>query len=373
MSKLRVDVSNRLESLDILRGFDMFWIVGGGALVRSVAGDSEYEWLRLLGNQMTHVEWEGFHFHDFIMPLFMFCTGVTIPYSIISKVQKGFSVNSILKKIIKRGILLIIIGIIYNGALTGEFVNIKYTSVLGQIGLAYMIAASIFLFTGSFRSRIIWTLGILSLIGVIQLVLPLLDIGVTPLSEPTGTLKAIIDRAVIPGVMTYDTWDSHGILGAVSASSVIMIGGVAGSILRDGKPANKRKTLTLIYVGAAMVIIGLVFSPFYPIIRRAWTVTLNVFTGGLAFLLLATIYYFIDVLKWRKGIFVNITYFFKIIGMNALTIFIINRFINFSHTSSYLVGWLEFFQGGWVIILADIILKWLLLWYLYKNRIFIRI
>jgi predicted acyltransferase len=223
------------------------------------------------------------------------------------------------------------------------------------------------------RSRIIWTTGILSLIGVIQLVLPLLDIGVTPLSEPTGTLKAIIDRAVIPGVMTYDTWDSHGILGAVSASSVIMIGGIAGSILRDGKPANKRKTLNLIYVGAAMVIVAIVFSPYYPIIRRAWTVTLNLLTGGLAFLLLATIYYFIDVLKWSKGIFVNITYFFKIIGMNALTIFIVNRFINFSHTSSYLVGWLEFFQGGWVIILADIILKWMFLWYLYKNRIFIRI
>src|SRR5690554_1846440 len=170
MHKPRLDINRRLESLDILRGFDMFWIVGGGELIRSFAKNNEYTWLIHMANQMTHAEWEGFHFYDLIMPLFMFCAGVTIPYSILSKIEKGFSRIFLFKKIIKRGIILIFLGIIYNGALTGEFVNLRYTSVLGHIGLAYMIAASIFLFTGSLRARILWGIGILGLIAIIQLI-----------------------------------------------------------------------------------------------------------------------------------------------------------------------------------------------------------
>ncbi len=346
MDKLRLDQTSRLASLDILRGFDMFWIVGGGALIRSIAGGAEYKWLSFLADQMIHVKWEGFHFLDLIMPLFMFCTGVTIPYSILSKIQKGISRGTLLKKILKRGIILILLGIIYNGALKGDFVNLKYTSVLGHIGLAYMIAASIFLFTRTLKMRVMWVLGIMSIIAIIQLIVPLLGVGITPLSEPEGTVKALIDRAIIPGRMTYGTWDSHGILGAVSAASAIMIGGIAGNILRDGTPANRRKTLILIYIGATLMILGIAFSPYYPIVRRAWTVTLNLFTSGISFLLLAFIYYFIDVLKWKKGIFVYVSYFFKIMGMNALTIFMVNRFINFSYTTTFILGWLEFFWGG---------------------------
>lgn len=367
--------NKRLESLDILRGFDMFWIVGGGVLIRSMAEGSGWNWLKPIAEQMAHVDWAGFHLYDLIMPLFMFCAGVAIPFSILSRVENGVARTSLLQKIIKRGIILIILGVIYNGALKGEFVNIKYTSILGHIGLTYMIAASICLYTSSFRKRVFWVAGIFAFIAFVQLVVPLLGWGVTPISVPysSNMVKAIIDRAIIPGVFTYETWDSHGILGAVSASSVMLIGSLAGSILRDGKPADTKKTLILVYTGIGLLLVGIALSPFYPVIRRAWTVTLNLVTTGISFLLLSIIYYCIDVREWEKGIFAPVAFFFKIIGLNAITIFFINQFIDFNYTSRFLLGWLEFFWGGWVIILGAIILKWLFVWFLYKKKIFLRV
>ena len=135
----------RLQSLDVLRGFDMFWIIGGGSLIIALSAVTEWSWLNTLALQMTHVEWDGFRFWDLIFPLFMFITGVAIPYAMGSRIATGVDRASLLRKIVKRGIILVLLGIIYNGALRGELTNIRYVSVLGQIGMSYMFAAIIFL------------------------------------------------------------------------------------------------------------------------------------------------------------------------------------------------------------------------------------
>ena len=107
---LKMDPNKRLYSLDVLRGFDMFWIVGGVALIRAFAEVSDANWIHVLAGQMRHVDWNGFRFYDLIFPLFMFISGVAIPYAIISKLERGVSKSKLTYKIFRRMILLIILG-----------------------------------------------------------------------------------------------------------------------------------------------------------------------------------------------------------------------------------------------------------------------
>ena len=152
----------RLASLDTLRGFDMFWIIGGDALIIALAAATGWGWLEKIDEQMEHVPWNGFHFEDLIFPLFMFISGVAIPFAILSRIEKGGNRYELLKKAAKRGILLVILGILYNGALQYGFKDMRLPSVLGQIGLAYFFAAAITIYTQNYKQRIIWTAGIMA-------------------------------------------------------------------------------------------------------------------------------------------------------------------------------------------------------------------
>ena len=142
--KSEVKQSGRLQSLDVLRGFDMLWIVGGGSLVAALAKSTDWGWLHVIAGQLEHVSWEGFHFEDLIFPMFMFISGVAIPYAVTAKVEQGADRKALFHKILKRGILLVILGVIYNGNLRRDFdgfSDMRIASVLGQIGLGYLFAA----------------------------------------------------------------------------------------------------------------------------------------------------------------------------------------------------------------------------------------
>ena len=123
--KIETKQPDRLQSLDVLRGFDMFWIVGGGSLIVALAATLKWGWLDVVAEQLEHVPWAGFHFEDLIFPLFMFISGVAIPYAITAKVELGANRKDLFKKIVKRGLLLVVLGIIYNGALKNGFENMR--------------------------------------------------------------------------------------------------------------------------------------------------------------------------------------------------------------------------------------------------------
>lgn len=370
--------TERLVSLDVLRGFDMFWIIGGGSLILALAAATEWGWLQPVAEQMHHVKWEGFHFEDLIFPLFMFISGVAIPYAITSKVEKGINRKDLLKTVIKRGLILVLLGILYNGMLQNEELfqkgisDVRFASVLGQIGLGYLFAATIVLYTRSLRARILWLAGILAGIALLQLAVPVPGYG-AGLLDPEGGMNAWIDRMLLPGRLHGKTFDPEGLLCIVSAISVTLMGAVAGHILRDGKPASGRKSAILAITGAVLIVTALLLSPVYPIIKAAWTVPFNLLTAGISFVLLSLFYYTIDVRKWTRGIVSWKITFFKVIGMNSITIYLGTRIINFGAVAGFFLGWLAGPWGNWVIILGAITVEWLLLYYLYRNKIFLRV
>ena len=357
----------RLLSLDALRGFDMFWIAGGGTLVEVIAKYSGASWLKPVVGQLEHVPWAGFHFEDLIFPLFMFISGVAIPFALISKLEKKIPKSDLAKKVITRGLTLLLLGWIYNGVFQNGFEHPRFGSVLGQIGLGYLFAALITIYTKSLKQRLYWLGGILGGIAILQLLVPVPGFGAGVLT-PEGCINGYIDRMLMPGHLYRDIFDPEGLLCIVSAISVTLMGTVAGHFLRDKTTKDDQKIKTLSLIGVSTVVFALIISTFYPIIKACWTDSFNLLTSGIGFLLIALFYWIIDVKGWKKW-----SFFFRVIGMNSIFIYLFGRFIDVN--TKLLVGWTVVFGdiSQVIAVAADLGLAWLLLYYMYKKGIFLRV
>ncbi len=365
---LRTEPQKRLYSLDALRGFDMFWITGGSALAVALAKTGEADWIL---NQMRHVPWEGFHFMDLIFPLFMFIAGVAIPLSIEAKHDKNVPRKKLLWKAFKRMAILILLGILYNGTLRKAFGEGRIPSVLGQIGVGYFLAATIVIYFHTLRSRLIWLAGILTGIGIIQLLIPVAGHGAGALMSPEGCINGVIDRLFLSGRMYRETYDPEGILCSISAAGVTLMGAVAGTILRNKKTGDWKKIGYLTASGVAAIGLALALSPLYPIIKSCWTSTFNLLTGGISFLMLAFFYLIID--HWGLK---SWAFYFRVIGMNSIFVYLFVRLVNVSQISEYFLGWLAIplgDNGKILLIIGNLAVVWLLLFYMYKKKIFLRV
>jgi predicted acyltransferase len=367
--------SRRLLSLDTLRGFDMFWIIGGDALFRKLASVTDWRWADAVAGQLEHVRWEGLRAYDLIFPLFMFIAGVAIPYAFASRRQRGATRRDLLVKVLWRAVILIVLGLIGNRILNFDFANLRVASVLGQIGLAYLFASLIVLFTKSLRARFLWLLGILVGYAAVQLFVPVPGVGAGVLT-PDGIINGYIDRMLLPGrlygkVDGVQLFDPEGLLCIVSATGITLMGVLAGSVLRDGRGGGTRKAATLALAGLLSLAIGLAIAPWYPPIKAAWTTTFNLQAGGISLMLLAGFYLVIDVWGFKRW-----TFFFRVIGLNAITIYMAPRVIDFPHASAFFLSGAATLIGvyGPVLLIAGSIgVKWLFLWFLYRYKIFLRV
>jgi predicted acyltransferase len=373
----------RLLSLDTLRGFDMFWIIGGGALIEAITRCFPTSGLQILAGQMEHANWVGFHFEDLIFPLFMFISGVTIPLAILSKLEKGSSRKEVILKNARRMIILIALGMIYNGVLRNGFSTARYTSILAQIGISYFIASLIIIYNKSVRSQLLWLAGLLTVYSVVQLFIPVPGAGAGVLT-PTDCINSFVDRMLLPGRLAYDAhaemavgngvFDALGILSTISSVGMTLMGYFAGRILLRNDSSPQKKVLTLISAGAALILLSLILSPFYPVIKKCWTTTYNLLSGGISFLLIALFYYIIDVRGYKKW-----TLFFRVIGINSIFSYLLitGSLLNISYTTTSLFGWIINPMGEnggqLILVLGNISLGWLLLYYMYRKNILIKV
>ncbi|MGB3210587.1 MAG: DUF5009 domain-containing protein [Desulforhopalus sp.] len=359
--------NERLFSLDTLRGFDMFWITGGGELFAYIGKITGAEWITL---QMDHAEWIGFHLYDLIFPLFMFLSGVAIPYAIVSKLEKGLPRKPMVTKVFKRMVLLVLLGIIYNKGLQGDLADIRFASVLGQIGVAYFIASMIIMYTSSLKSRVLWLLAILSAVAFLQLLVPVPGFGAGVLT-PQGSINGFVDRLLLPGELFAGTYDPEGLLCIVSATGITLMGTFAGNILRVKQFTEWEKIGLMSTAGLVLIIIAIAISPFYPIIKKCWTGSFVLLTGGISFLLMALFFMLIDVLLWKRW-----SFYFRVIGMNSIFIFLFVRFVNINILITNMLSWSTTFHGEAIelfSIIGKITFIWGLLYCMYKKEIFLKI
>ncbi len=358
----------RLLSIDALRGFDMFWIVGGDALGRAILSKIDSPLAERLGTQLTHVEWEGFRFYDLIFPLFMFLVGCVIPYS-LSRFQSD--PQAAYWRIIRRVALLFFLGLICNGLLRFQFAELRYAGVLQRIAIGYGIAAFLYLIL-PLRGQIVAVVTILLGYWAVLAWVPVPGGEAGNLTKE-GNLAGYLDRLLLPGKILepyYGFGDNEGLLSTLPAVATVLLGAFTGQWLRSGF-SGWQKAGGLFAAGVAGVLLGTAWATQFPIIKNLWTSSFVVLTAGWSLLLLAVFYTLIDVLRWQRW-----SFFWVVIGVNAITIYIVPRFVDFRYMSKFFFEGVASFSGEWgaVVLLAGAMAcQWLLLYYLYRSRIFLRL
>ncbi|WP_461068603.1 acyltransferase family protein [Spirosoma horti] len=362
----------RLLSLDTLRGFDMFWIMGGEEIFQVLAKTTGWAWAVLIADQFTHPDWNGFRAYDLIFPLFVFLAGVSTPFSIGSRLEKGDEKAQIARKIISRGLVLVLLGIIYNNGLFVKAIqDTRFPSVLGRIGLAGMSAQLIFLYVRP-RTQYLVFVGILLGYWTALALIPVPGCGAGVLTMDCN-LASYIDRMVVPGHLYKTMHDPEGLFSTIPAIGNALLGIFAGSFLKTNHKTGRQKALYLLGAGALFVLLGVLWNFVFPINKNLWTSSFVLVTGGLSLSLLSIFYWIIDV-KGIKGW----TFFFTVIGMNSILIYVADEFIDFAYASHFFFGGLiNRLSSGWVAavlgVLGYLAVKWAFLYFLYKKKTFLRV
>ena len=355
----------RLASIDALRGFTMLFIMGGAPLVvalckilpAQLTGFSEF-----MISQMNHVKWNGLAFEDMIFPIFLFLAGVSFTFSCAKSLEKGYTKSKIALIAFKRMVVLIILGLIYGGLFNLNFAELRYPSVLARIGIAWFFAAIFYLnFKANIRLAI--CAGILLFYWAIMA-----PFGYTLESNLVG----IVDRAVLPGTLHEKIFDPEGLLSTLPAISTAMLGVFAGELLRSTKLTSAKIVICLLTTGALLIVLGYIWGFYMPINKKLWTSSYVCCVGGISYLLLAFFYGIIDVLKYKRWAF-----FFIVIGMNSITIYMAQRIVNFRGITQFfgngLVGLFPQEYQGVVGAACYVVVAWSFLFFLYKNKIFLKV
>jgi len=373
---------DRVMSIDALRGFDMFWIIGGNALVKSALwlcvappllwfstppftrGHSPLPaWLE---RQFEHVEWQGFSAWDLIMPLFLFIVGASMAFSFAKRAGAGK--GPIYFKIVRRFLILFILGMAAQGRLLEFRIDTLhlYCNTLQAIAVGYLFA-SILLLNVSIPWQITSAAGLLVVYWLLMVLIPFGGHAKGTL-EPHANLALYIDQALLGQFRdgTTYTW----ILSSMGFTATVLLGVFGGYILRSGE-SHGVKVMMLIGSGTGCLALGWAWSYAFPMIKHLWTSSMVLWAAGWSYLLLALFYGVIDVLGLRKWAFP-----FVVIGANAIFIYMATELLDFGANSDRIVGGLAHhlgLVGPFIMALAEFLLAWLILLYMYRNKTFIKV
>lgn len=369
-------VAERLVSVDALRGFDMFWIMGGKTIVSALAAFTSWEWLKwVVEHQMVHPEWHGFALWDLIFPLFLFIAGVSTPIAIANRLAKGESRAQITRHTVQRGLALVLLGAIYNGLLTFDWSNpekwgeVRYCSVLGRIGLAYMFGALIVMHT-QWRARLWWAGGILIGYWIALRFVPVPGFGAGDLS-PGHTFTDWIDQQLMPGRLYKEVRDPEGLFATIPAIATALAGSLAGELLRINSISGMRKSGIMATAGVGCLLGAQLWNLDFPINKNLWSSSFVLHCAGLSLLLLSLFHLVIDVWKIRRW-----TFFFVVIGSNSILIYMAPKFIDFHRFTHALLDGPATLTGGFkpvLIAIGLVTIKWSMLYLCHRKKVFLKV
>lgn len=351
----------RLTSLDALRGFDMFWILGADSLVYALHGMAGNPVTQFFATQLDHAEWAGFHFYDLIFPMFVFIMGVSTVFS-LEKIIAHEGRAAAMKRVLIRGILLFIIALIYSGGFTNPWPDVRLMGVLNRIALCYTFGGLLFIFT---NVRVMMAVAVALLLGYWALLekVPFPDVrpagytGVITKEAGFKTLADInlastnlihgsyvqgvnltdyIDQKYLPARKYDGTYDPEGFLSTLPALVTGLLGIFTGLFLRHSKLPEMKKVFVLFGAGAASAALGWLWGIEMPVIKKIWTSSYVLVAGGYSAMLLSLFYFIVDIKKWQLW-----CQPFIWIGMNPITLYLASNFmggLGFEKLSRRLTG-----------------------------------
>lgn len=328
----------RLTSLDALRGFTMFWIIGGEHLVHNTAKLTNWSWVSWFSQQLHHPKWNGFAAYDLIFPLFLFLAGVSMPFSFEKRLSRGDSKHQLYSHVVFRGLMLVLLGMIYNGLLKFDWEHMRYASVLGRIGLAYMFAALIVLNT-QLRGQVLWIAATLLGYWAALKLVPVPEFGAGDLARGHN-LTDYLDRILLPGKLYGGNHDPEGLLGTIPAIATALFGAITGQYLKSQQPPNTKTPVTMLVAGLACLPVALLWDLAFPINKNLWSSSFVVYCAGWSLILLALFYWVIDVRRFQGW-----TFAFVIIGSNSILIYLAQNMANIRFTAHFLFEDFSVLQG----------------------------
>lgn len=368
-------LKERLSSLDILRGFDLFLLVFFQPVFVAFARHwSDNPFFAFMLKQFEHADWVGFRAWDLVMPLFLFMVGVALPFS-LSKYKNGSNNSRIYKRITRRFVVLFILGIVVQGNLLNlDPLAIRlYTNTLQAIAVGYVFS-SFFIIHLSIRTQIIVT----SLLLIVYWAL----MSVFGDFTPEGNFAEIIDKAVLGRFRDGVRYDEMGnwnfstnysytwVLTSMVFIVTTMMGVFAGQIMRGSKDKLRNSKLLFI-IGLALLLSGWLLSFQTPIIKKIWSASMTLWSGGWCFLLMALFYYVVDYKGWSKGL-----NWLKIYGMNSITAYTLGMVVSFSSIATSLLYGFEQYTGvyyGAIITFANFLILFFILRLMYRQNYFVKI
>lgn len=364
--------SGRLRSLDALRGFDMIMLLGGMYVLVAAAKAMGLDGVAtVLEQQSDHPYWNGFTAWDLVFPLFLFLAGVSLPLSLAKQRAAGAAPNVLAARAVKRALLLMFFGLVYNGLFGFDFERFRYASVLGRIGLAWLGAALLWIYL-PLRGVAIAGVLLLAAHSLALLFIPAPDLDLARASLEQGqTFSCWFDRMLVPGRMHLVTSDPEGLFGVFSAVGTALLGAFAGHWITGANHSRSRRIGGIILFGCQCLVIGAALDyAGLPINKNLWTASFTLWAGGFSLLLLALFHWIFDVLRADR-----VAMAFTVVGANSILAYLASAFIRWQDVVDVLFA-RGLSNGRLHAVMAPVLaltLQWLILWALYRRRIFLRV
>jgi predicted acyltransferase len=350
----------RLVSLDAYRGLTMLAMISAGLGMSRLINDPTWGWL---ADQLDHREWIGCTAWDLIQPSFMFIVGVAMPFSFAQRRQRGESWGRQLGHVVRRALLLILIGVFLDSVSEGKF-YVQFIRVLQQIAIGYVLAF-LFLHLGPIIQGVT--------VGMILIVHAAAYIGYGQLHgcwswEPGYNIGNYMDETLGLPI----SWGGYVTLNALSSTATILFGVMCGELLQSRlSPGRKLQILTV--AGFAGIAAAMLLFPMVPMVKRIWTASFALYAGGWTCLMLMVAYGLIDVLGWKRWTFPLI-----VVGMNSIAAYVMAGLMG-PLIRRCLVPFVgeplsNIPEAAPIIMVALIVLvEWSLCYWLYRHRIFFKV
>ncbi|MGO8786049.1 MAG: acyltransferase family protein [Terriglobia bacterium] len=358
--------TDRLVSIDALRGFDMFWIIGGTEMLMGLGKVVHRPVFDRFLEQFHHVPWQGLHIYDLIWPLFMFIMGAAIPLAVAKRRARGEGDRTLLLHALWRAIVMFCLGTLTQGnLLLFDWSRFRPCfSVLHGLAAGYLIATLVVVkVKAKWHATIV--AGFLLAYWAVVMLVPLPGVGAGVLT-PQGNLPTYVDRLVL-GHLHYgrNTW----FLSYPAFGASVLLGVLAGHVLMSTRTPLS-KVSRLLVAGALSLGAGLLWSLSFPIIKLMWTSSYVLVSGGLSFMALGFFYWIVDVLQYRQWAFG-----FVVIGMNSTAVYVATQVFDFRLVGNIFVGHLLPMIGRWggfVEASAAVAVVWLILYWMFCKKEFIK-
>lgn len=390
---------SRVVAVDALRGFIMFWIVGGDALVSTIAKTSHNRLILRIGSQLRHKTWEGVTFYDLIFPSFLFLVGVSLVYSLSRPLEAGQRAAA-LRRVLWRSVFLYGLGLLVYGGISKGWDHVRWVGVLQRIAFAYLCSGIAFCYL---RLR-----GLAILFGALLLgywaamtFIPIRNLNIQPLKlreslEAAGqtdpqalyeqtheyvrghfeeglNLANHLDFRYLPGKRWDGPYDPEGLLSNLPAIATGLFGVFAGLLLRNQKLSEPQKIHLLLAAGTASVLLGFLWGNWFPVVKKLWTSSYVLVAGGYTCLFLAAFHQVIDLWGYRKWCLP-----FLWVGMNPIALYLVHQIFDFRTLLAERIvgGPIEESLGLWgepAVSVVATLLTLALAHAMYRRNVFLRI